>query len=167
GANSNENDGKIFEISAPDIGGPIGNIAPSAVDDSATTEVDTPVTVPVLDNDLDANGDPLSVTNLTQPDNGTAQLNPDDTVTYTPDDGFLGTDTFTYTANDGQADSNVATVTVTVLDDTPVGPAPVFRSASSAIVTGASGTTLTIPRPAGVQAGDLLLAQIRHRSLTT
>src|SRR5690606_1205270 len=105
GANSNENDGKIFEISAPDIGGPIGNIAPSAVDDSATTEVDTPVTVPVLDNDLDANGDPLSVTNLTQPDNGTAQLNPDDTVTYTPDDGFLGTDTFTYTANDGQADS--------------------------------------------------------------
>ena len=64
------------------------------MDDSATTEVDTPVTVPVLDIDLDANGDPLSVTNLTQPDNGTAQLNPDDTVTYTPDDGFLGTDTF-------------------------------------------------------------------------
>ncbi len=34
---------------------------------------------------------------------------------YTPDDGFTGEDQFTYFANNGQADSNVATVTITVL----------------------------------------------------
>src|SRR5690606_9529611 len=66
-------------------------------------------------------------------------------------------------------DSNAATVTVTVAPDDPppTGEAPVFRSAASAAVTKASGAILTIARPAGVQAGDLLLAQIRHRTLTT
>jgi hypothetical protein len=167
GADPNENDGKIFEITAPDIGGPPADLPPVAVDDAAATPVDTPVTVPVLANDSDPNGDPLTVTNLTQPANGTAQRNPNNTVTYTPTAGFTGSDTFTYTANDGQANSNVATVTVTVFNASGGGGAPAFRSAASAIVTGASGTTLTIARPNGVQAGDLLLAQIRHRSLST
>ena len=42
--------------------------------------------------------------------------------TYTPDANFNGTDSFTYTANDGTADSNVATVTITVtaVNDAPV-----------------------------------------------
>jgi hypothetical protein len=113
-ADPNENDGRLFEISAPNIGGTPTNQPPLAVDDAASTTVDAAVTVPVLANDSDPNGDPLTVTNLTQPANGTAQRNPDNTVTYTPNTGFTGTNTFTYTANDGQANSNVATVTVTV-----------------------------------------------------
>jgi hypothetical protein len=36
--------------------------------------------------------------------------------TYTPNPGFIGTDTFTYMVNDGLADSNTATITVSVLD---------------------------------------------------
>jgi len=169
GADSNENDGRIFEINAPDIGGPLGNQPPVAVDDSASTTVDAAVTVPVLANDSDANGDPLTVTGLTQPANGSVQVNANETVTYTPNAGFTGTNTFTYSANDGQANSNVATVTVTVSGGGggPAPNAPTFRSAASAIVTGASGTTLTIARPTGVQAGDLLLAQVRHRSTGT
>ena len=94
------------------------NDAPAAADDPATTNEDTAVTIDVLANDTDVDvGDVLTVANLgtlTPPGNGTVVLNPDQTVTYTPDTGFLGVDTFTYTANDGQADSNVATVTVTV-----------------------------------------------------
>jgi hypothetical protein len=113
-ADPNENDGRIFEITAPNIGGTPTNQPPMATNDAASTTVGAAVTVPVLANDSDPNGDPLTVTNLTQPANGTAQPNTNNTVTYTPNAEFTGSDSFTYTANDGQVDSNVATVTVTV-----------------------------------------------------
>ena len=104
-----------------------GNTAPVAVNDTATTAPDVAVTISVLGNDSDTKGDTLSVTNLTQPSNGTAAVNGDNTVLYTPGSGFTGVVTFTYTANDGRGDSNVATVTVTVsagpvaVDDTGAG----------------------------------------------
>ena len=49
-------------------------------------------------------------------------INPDGTVTYTPDANFNGSDTFTYVASDGTATSSPATVTITVsaVNDTPV-----------------------------------------------
>jgi Big-like domain-containing protein len=97
------------------------NSAPVAADDSATTPKNTPVTIDVLGNDTDADGDALSVANLTTPAHGNVHLNADGTVTYTPNAGFLGTDTFTYTANDGTHDSNVATVSVEVRNTPPVG----------------------------------------------
>jgi large repetitive protein len=62
----------------------------------------------------DADGDPLSVTNLTAPAHGTAVLNADGTVTYTANAGFFGSDTFTYTAYDGIDAGNVAAVTIDV-----------------------------------------------------
>ena len=51
----------------------------------------------------------------TGPAHGAFTLNPDGSFTYTPAAGFTGTDTFTYKANDGALDSNVATVTITVV----------------------------------------------------
>ena len=56
------------------------------------------------------------------PANGTLTLNADGSFTYTPNANFNGTDSFTYQANDGTADSNVATVTITVnaVNDAPV-----------------------------------------------
>jgi hypothetical protein len=41
-------------------------------------------------------------------------FNADGTFSYTPTAGYVGADSFTYTANDGTADSNVATVSLTV-----------------------------------------------------
>jgi hypothetical protein len=96
------------------------NTPPVANNDTANTNKNTPVTLSVLANDTDANGDLLSVTNLTQPTSGTVVLNSNGTVTYTPKTGFVGTDTFTYTAFDGLAASNVATVTIQVLNRPPV-----------------------------------------------
>jgi len=90
------------------------NDPPVANNDSVTTQKNTAVTINVLANDTDVDGDALSVTNLTQPTNGTTTLNADNTVTYIPNLDFTGTDTFTYTANDGTVDSNVATVSITV-----------------------------------------------------
>ena len=74
------------------------NDPPIAVNDTRTTNEDTPVTVPVLTNDSDIDGDSLTVTVVSNPPNGTAVINADNTVTYTPDPDFNGTDTFTYTS---------------------------------------------------------------------
>ena len=65
---------------------------------------------------VDADGDTLTVTNLmSDTPNGTATLNADQTVQYTPDPEFTGNDVFTYRAFDGQDSSNLAAVTVTVV----------------------------------------------------
>ena len=95
-----------------------GNTAPTAADDSATTDQGQAVTVNVLANDSDSDGSlvPSSVTVTSQPANGTTNVDTSTgTITYTPAAGFTGQDTFAYTVNDdGGATSNVATVTVTV-----------------------------------------------------
>ncbi len=59
---------------------------------------------------------------VTSPSHGQLTLNPNGSLTYTPDSNYNGTDTFTYQANDTTADSNVATVTITVaaVNDAPV-----------------------------------------------
>ena len=101
-------------FAAGPVGDPLANYAPVAMDDSASTDLDTPVIVDVLDNDTDVEGDPLTVSSVSQGGNGTVVINPDNTVTYTPNTGFTGVDNFTYTASDGTDDSNVATVTMTI-----------------------------------------------------
>jgi uncharacterized repeat protein (TIGR01451 family) len=91
-------------------------VTPVGVDDTATTPTNTAVNVDVLDND--PSGVSLTVIEVTEPENGTAEIELDGTVTYTPDTGFSGIDTFTYTATDGDGQTITQTVTVTV---TPVG----------------------------------------------
>jgi|GEM_PF-1556285 len=103
------------------VGG--SNTNPDAVDDSATAQEDGgPVAIPVLDNDTDPENDPLTVTAVTDPASGTAVINADGTVSYTPDANFSGTDTFVYTMCDGNGGCDSATVTVDVAgsDDSPV-----------------------------------------------
>lgn len=80
--------------------------------ESGTTYVSGSLSV--LDNDIDPNGDSLSVTAVTQPSHGALVLNLDGTFTYTPDAMFNGTDSFSYQVNDGSEDSNVASVTLNV-----------------------------------------------------
>ncbi|WP_163850046.1 Hint domain-containing protein [Pseudooceanicola aestuarii] len=100
------------------------NDDPDAMADTATTDEDTPVTIDVLDNDGDSNpGDVLKVESVTDGANGTVAINADGTVTYTPDDDFNGEDSFTYTVSDGNGGTDTASVTVTVtpVNDDPVG----------------------------------------------
>ncbi len=94
------------------------NQAPAASDDAATTAQDQAVTIAVLANDSDPDGDPISLDAVGQPANGSAAANPDGTVTYTPDPGFFGTDSFTYEISDDQGATDSATVTVTVNETT-------------------------------------------------
>ncbi len=90
------------------------------VDDQATTPIDTPVEIDILDNDL---GIPPSGTlEITEPTSGTVTVNDggtpddisDDTITYTPEEGFEGTDTFEYTVCDAMGTCDTATVSITV-----------------------------------------------------
>ncbi|MCM2277451.1 MAG: Ig-like domain-containing protein [Oligoflexia bacterium] len=88
--------------------------APVATNDSASTAQNTPVTIAVLANDSDPNGDALSVVSATKSAHGTATVGADGRITYAPARTFKGTDQFQYTISDGKLTAT-ATVTVTVL----------------------------------------------------
>ncbi|EID17755.1 outer membrane adhesin-like protein [Mycolicibacterium phlei RIVM601174] len=127
------------------------NDAPVAVDDSVTTDEDTPVRGNVLTNDTDVDGKTTiaSVTVVTGPTKGTLDLNTaTGEFTYTPAADVNGTDTFTYTITDSDgATSNTATVTITI---TAVNDAPV---ASDDAYSVNQGQTLTVSGP-GVVGND-------------
>jgi hypothetical protein len=85
------------------------------------TAEDTPVPIDVLANDEDVDGDALSVSDFRQGAYGIVSLNTDETLLYTPNPDWFGTDSFSYTVYDGNL-SDIATVTVTVspVNDPPV-----------------------------------------------
>lgn len=124
------------------------NNAPVAVADSATTNEDTGVTVNVLANDSDSDGDAIAVGSVTQAANGSVVDKGDGTVTYTPNQNFSGTDSFTYRAYDGTDYSEPATVVITV---TPVNDAPVAIADSYSVE---ENDTLTVAPADGVLDND-------------
>jgi CSLREA domain-containing protein len=103
------------------------NNAPIAAPDSATTDEDTSILVPVLANDADADSAALSVSAVTPGanTNGTLAIE-GSSVRFTPNANFNGTSTWSYTVSDGALSSS-AEVTVTVR---PVNDAPVAASQS-------------------------------------
>jgi hypothetical protein len=88
-----------------------GNHPPVANNQSVTTPENTPVGVTLTASDADS--DPLTYTVLTGPAHGTLSGSAP-ALTYSPTAGYSGPDSFTFKANDGTADSNTATVSITV-----------------------------------------------------
>lgn len=97
----------------------------TAVNDTDTTNEDTPKTISVLTNDHAANVDgvtePLTVTVVGAPGSGTASIGGGGAnVIYTPTLNFNGTDVFTYTVSDGTfSATGIVTVTVIAINDAP------------------------------------------------
>lgn len=89
------------------------NTAPIATNDSRTTPQDTPITIDVMSNDSDPDGDSISIESNKSPINGTAVIS-GDSIVYTPKSGFFGSDIFDYTITDGNGGTQTATVMVTV-----------------------------------------------------
>lgn len=107
------------------------NQNPSASNDSGSGNEDNTLTINVLSNDSDANGDSLSVSSVTNATNGTTSTNGTN-VTYTPKADYHGTDTFSYTVSDGFGGTASALVTVTI---NPVNDAPTAVNDSASVET--------------------------------
>ncbi len=123
------------------------NEPPVAVDDSFSLDQGgTLVAVfpGAFDNDIDPDGDPLVEVSHTDPAHGTLSFFPNGTFTYQHDGSETTSDSFTYVASDREADSNVATVTITVnpFNDPPV-------AVDDGPYTVANGGTLTVDGAGG------------------
>jgi subtilisin-like proprotein convertase family protein len=118
----------------------IANSPPVANDENATTNEDTTANIDVLANDTDADEDPLTIVGVDSPFNGTASIDDndtpndpaDDSITYTPDANYSGSDSFTYTIGDGKGETDSATVALTV---NAVNDAPVLANIESGALT--------------------------------
>ncbi|MEA2029880.1 MAG: Ig-like domain-containing protein, partial [Campylobacterota bacterium] len=89
-----------------------------AQDDNETTDIDTPVSISVLDNDYDLEGDMMiEVDFVGNPANGTVTWDRNGMVTYTPNSGFTGIDSFEYTIVDENGNIDRAVVTVIIKDE--------------------------------------------------
>jgi Bacterial Ig domain/Concanavalin A-like lectin/glucanases superfamily/Right handed beta helix region len=135
------------------------NRAPEAGDDAASTAQGAPVTIKVLANDHDADGDTLTLKDVSQPDNGTVTRNADNTATYTPKAGFTGSDSFTYTVSDGKGGTDTGRATVSVAGDDTTLPTPLLASAARSF-DGTKDATLILPHQPSyaVAAGTVELA---------
>jgi VCBS repeat-containing protein len=128
------------------------NDDPTANPDTATTNEDSPVDIPVLTNDTDVDGISLSVVSVTNGLHGSTSVNPDGTVRYTPVLNYNGADSFTYTISDGAGGSATGTVSVTV---TPVNDAPTIAAVANQ--KGVVGTPVSPVTLVGTDVdGDLL-----------
>ncbi|MBO0222460.1 tandem-95 repeat protein, partial [Vibrio parahaemolyticus] len=115
-------------------------VAPVAdiVADKATVVEDTPTIIKVLGNDtFEGDGKVVALDTNNGPANGTVSVNPDGSVTYTPNDNYHGTDSFTYIVTSG----GVSESTTVSVDVTPVNDAPV---AKDDIATTQEDTAVTI-----------------------
>ncbi len=100
------------------------NDAPVAVDDSETTDEDTPVVVDVQDNDSDEDGNPLTTSIIGTSTQGvTPTVVNGDSISYTPPMNFVGMDTLTYrvcdTGSPALCDTALVVITVNSVNDTP------------------------------------------------
>ncbi len=90
------------------------NAGPQAGPDAATMVRGNPVTVNVLANDSDQDGDPLTVRSVSTPAHGTVVINADGTVTYSPAENYVGADSFIYTVCDPAMQCVTETVSLIV-----------------------------------------------------
>lgn len=137
------------------------NDPPVAANDSYAVDEDSPLTVSapgVLVNDTDEDSAGFSAVLVNGVTSGALALNQDGSFTYTPAANFNGTDSFAYRANDGDADSNLATVTITV--------SPVDEPRQTLTVTKVGNARIT-SSPAGIDCGDVCSAEFELGTVVT
>ncbi|MBE5136007.1 tandem-95 repeat protein, partial [Vibrio parahaemolyticus] len=114
-------------------------VAPVAdiVADKATVVEDTPTIIKVLGNDtFEGDGKVVSLDANNGPANGTVSINPDGSVTYTPNDNYVGKDTFTYiVTSGGVSESTTVEVNVTPVNDAPVAKDDIATTQEDTAVT--------------------------------
>jgi hypothetical protein len=128
---------------------PPPNLDPVAQNDSATTEFETSVSIAVLANDTDPDGDPITLESVSMPAHGSAAINGNH-IDYTPAAGFFGADTFSYTVTDDHGGTASANVSVTV--QSPVTRVTVVSTDDSGAELGNNTITFTFSRSGDTSA---------------
>jgi VCBS repeat-containing protein len=140
------------------------NDAPIVQDSSAQTAEDTPLTLSLLTNAVDVDGDSLTLTfsssGRNAPAHGRLTPNPDGSLSYTPDADYFGQDSFSYEISDGQT-STYATVQLTI---TPVNDAPTLTDVSLTLSEDSSASLNLLAGARDVEGNSLTPRIIRATS---
>jgi len=110
-----------------------------AISDTALTTEDDPVSINVTANDIETDGQAITLVSVSDPGNGTATITSTGTVEYVPGPSFNGTDEFTYviTDPDGNQSTGAVMVSVAAVNDAPTGvllsPSIVSEDLSTAV----------------------------------
>ncbi|MBW1657836.1 Ig-like domain-containing protein [Flavobacterium quisquiliarum] len=139
------NNGSFY---TPTIIGKVSTYVPTikANDDTATSTQNNFTIINVLSNDTQATNPISSVTIATPSANGTAVVNSDRTIKFTPTPAFTGATSFTYTIGDG-TNTSTATVNVTLTAPT-INPLVEWK--------GTTTSTATVSNPAAITGNDLV-----------
>lgn len=133
------------------------NRPPIARADVARTRAGSTITIGVLVNDTDPDGDPLRIDSIAaQPAFGTATANPDGTITYVSAGGFTGTDTFRYVVVDAKGDRSIGEVLVGVLPDDTGNTPPTATDDSYTVLAGSDAVALDVLTNDSDADGDAL-----------
>jgi LPXTG-motif cell wall-anchored protein len=150
------------------------NDAPTANPDLISAQEDTPVSIDVLANDDDPEGDSIYIDFVSGPSNGTVTFTANGPVIYTPAKDFNGNDSFTYRICDSgtpvQCSSTSVVVVVSALNDAPVATDDIAATVQSSSVVvpvlqndsdpeGGALTVTGVTQPAGPNQGTVTLAQ--------
>ncbi|MEJ5231646.1 MAG: Ig-like domain-containing protein [Geminicoccaceae bacterium] len=139
------------------IGVAADNRAPTAPTLRTSTFAGQPVVVDLLAAASDPDGDPLVVTALGLPEHGTVAILEAGRVTYTPANGFEGTDRFTYTVGDGRG--GTATGEVEIVVSLP-NSAPRAVDDSATTETGNPVTIDVLANDSDAEGGPLALSRL-------
>ena len=119
----------------------------SCTDGTKTTPNATPASITLACTDAD--GDALTLSIVAAPGHGSLGSINAGSVTYTPTGTYAGSDSFTFKASDGKADSNVATISITVGPASPPTPTPTPKpKPKKCTVPQVVGKTLDVARDA-------------------
>jgi len=131
---------------------------------NATLEVSGPG---VLANDTDADLDPLTANLVQSPLHGTLSLAPNGSFSYKPNTNYLGPDSFSYRASDGALFSNTVTVSLSVVDGTPIARADSYNVDEDGLlkVTVAQGVLANDTDVAGDALTAVLVNPTTHGTL--
>lgn len=108
-------------VTAPLPGGNTKPVAGSHIESFTPAPGARALTLAVLADDTDVDGQPLTIVGVTDAAGGSVAVGPGGTIVYSPRDGFAGRDVFTYTISDGNGGTSTASVQVDVLNTVPVG----------------------------------------------
>ena len=141
-----------FNVAAPIAQGT--NVAPVATNDNAATFTNTPLSISVKANDYDPNGSQFlgNPTIVGTPVGGTAVVNPDGTITFTPNTGFTGTASVNYQVCDNGSPILCSTATVTITVQAP--PALANRPPNAINDAGTAVVNTSVTKSAATNDSD-------------